>query len=504
MPDFKLPASFADAAEFRARLKQIDPQLDCSDGLTLEVGDDGSADAPAESNPMAQSILVAGRELANRWAIHPMEGWDGTEDGRPSEDTLRRWYHFGLSGAAMIWGGEAYAVCPEGRANPNQLHQGSHDDPVASLKELLAELRRGQADAGLEAKQSMVGLQLTHSGRWSRPTTDGPAPRTVYRNDYLDDRVGLTSTDSSAADNDANANRALFRDDELAALPALYAEAARNAEAAGFDFVDVKCCHGYLLHECLSATDRPGPYGGSFENRTRLFRDIIAAVRDACPSLAIGVRISLTDDLNGGFGVRDDFAGLGSKEQAQPTPADESTLAARFDCNEPFAFLKLLQDLGIELVNQTLGSPYYCPYVQRPASFPPSDGKPVDRDPLISVAEHLQLVRQCKAAFPDLKFVGTGYTYLQDYLPHVAEFEVGAGHVDFVGIGRMVLSYPQMPADQLAGKTMARKKICRTFSDCTTGPRNGMRSGCYPLDPEYRARPEAKKVRALRPKPAKS
>jgi NADPH2 dehydrogenase len=492
MSDFKKIAAYADAADFRAHWQQIDPSMGCSDGLTLEVGgeQDASTISPAV-NPMAKPIDVAGRRLANRWAIHPMEGWDGTEDGRPTADTLRRWYHFGLSGAAMIWGGEAYAVCPEGRANPNQLHQGSHEDPVASLKELLAELRRGQKDAGLDPTQALVGLQLTHSGRWSRPTTAGPAPRIAYHHPFLDERVGLTS--HNPRNDQANGNHtatdphpALLSDDELAALPALYAQAARNAQAAGFEFVDVKCCHGYLLHEFLSARTRPGKYGGSFKNRTRLFREIVAAVREACPDLAIGVRISLADDIDGGFGV------------SATAPKDGATMD-RFDPEEPFAFLQLLQDLGIELVNQTLGSPYYCPYVQRPAAFPPSDGKPVDRDPLYAVAEHLQLVRQCKAAFPKLKFVGTGYTYLQDYLPYVAEFEVGGGHVDFVGIGRMVLSYPQMPADQLAGRPMQRKQICRTFSDCTTGPRNGMRSGCYPLDPEYRVRPEAKEVRKLRP-----
>ncbi len=479
--------------------------MGCTNGLTLEVGSE-SNDSSATSNPLAQSIDVAGRRLANRWAIHPMEGWDGTKDGRPTADTLRRWYHFGLSGAAMIWGGEAYAVCPEGRANPNQLHQGSHEDPVASLKELLGELRRGQKDAGIDPSQALVGLQLTHSGRWSRPTTDGPAPRIAFHHPFLDERVGLTDSSHSSRDGDGigkappallsddgdpgQAHPTLLSDDELAALPALYAQAARNAEAAGFEFVDVKCCHGYLLHEMLSARTRPGKYGGSLENRTRLFREIVAAVREACPDLPIGVRISLVDDIDGGFGV------------SATAPKDGTTMD-RFDPEEPLAFLQLLQDLGIELINQTLGSPYYCPYVQRPAAFPPSDGKPVDRDPLYAVAEHLQLVRQCKAAFPGLKFVGTGYTYLQDFLPHVAEYEVDEGHVDFVGIGRMVLSYPQMPADQIAGRPMQRKKICRTFSDCTTGPRNGMRSGCYPLDPEYRARPEAKQVRQLRPKPAK-
>ncbi|MCP4092450.1 MAG: NADH:flavin oxidoreductase [Planctomycetes bacterium] len=458
MSSFRLPATYGSVAEFRDRLQEIEPSLDCTDLVE------------SSASPLAASCEIDGHTLVNRWAVQPMEGWDGTEDGNPTEDTLRRWYRFGLSGAALVWGGEAYAVCPEGRANPNQLHQGSCDDPVAGLKLLMAELRRGQVEAGLAAEDSLVGLQLTHSGRWSCPTAAGPAPRTMFRHEFLDQKVGV---DSDAA---------MFTDVELQALPALYAAAAEKAVAAGFDFVDIKCCHGYLLHECLAATTRPGPYGGSFENRTRLFREIVAAVREACPGLLIGVRLSVTDELDQGFGV-----------QAGDKTAD--------NLEEPFAFLSLLQEMGIRLVNQTLGSPYYCPHVQRPAAFAPSDGAPPTTDPLIAVAKHLLLARRCKQAFPEMLFVGTGYTYLQEYTAHVAEHEVGNQHVDFVGLGRMMLSYPDMPADHLAGKTFQRKKICRTFSDCTTGPRNGMRSGCYPLDPEYRQRPEAKQVRALRPAP---
>jgi 2,4-dienoyl-CoA reductase-like NADH-dependent reductase (Old Yellow Enzyme family) len=479
MTSFRLPATYPTVDAFRARLQEIDPALNCADPR----GD------PGVGNPMAQAFEFEGRYLHNRWAVHPMEGWDATEDGQPTADTLRRWFHFGLSGAALVWGGEAFAVCPEGRANPNQLHLGSHPDPVAGLKSLVAELRRGQCLAdpgqrglssqpgdlgnalpdGLAKEQTLIGLQLTHSGRWARPTAGGPAPRTMFRHPFLDQRAGIDS------------DCALLTDSELENIPAQYANAASCAAEAGFDFVDIKCCHGYLLHESLAAVTRPGPYGGSFENRTRLFREIVQAVRSRVPDLHIGVRLSVSDELAGGFGA---------------DPADP----LKVDLEEPFKFLHLLQEMGIRLVNQTLGSPYYCPHVQRPAAFAPSDGIPPTADPLESVAKHLQIARRCKAAFPDLIFVGTGYTYLQEFVAAVAEYEVGANHVDFVGLGRMMLSYPQLPADQLAGRPFARKKFCRTFSDCTTGPRNGMRSGCYPLDPEYRARPEAKIVRGLRPK----
>ncbi len=444
MTQFRLPATFSDATDFHVRLQEIDPHFHCHEELG---GGEG---------PLGQSLTWHGRQLANRWAVHPMEGWDGTDDGMPSADTLRRWRRFGQSGAALIWGGEAFAVCPTGRANPNQLHQGSHPDIGEGLKQLMVEMRAGQAEAGLAAEESWVGLQLTHSGRWSQPTADGPAPRTMMRHEFLDKKIGIK--------NDA----VILSDEELGNLPPAYARAAGLAEAADFDFVDIKCCHGYLLHESLAAYDRPGPYGGSFENRTRLFREIVAAVKEACPDLAIGVRLSATDTIENGFSDAD-------------------------------AFLALLEEMGIGMVNLTQGSPYYCPHLQRPAAFPPSDGDPPERDPLFEVWRHLLVTRELKEAHPNLILVGTGYTYLQDFLPHVAEYEVAAGHVDFVGLGRMILSYPTLPQEHLCGTAMQRKQICRTFSDCTTASRNGMRSGCYPLDPEYHSRPEAKAVRALRP-----
>jgi 2,4-dienoyl-CoA reductase-like NADH-dependent reductase (Old Yellow Enzyme family) len=157
------------------------------------------------------------------------------------------------------------------------------------------------------------------------------------------------------------------------------------------------------------------------------------------------------------------------------------------DLTEPAGFLALLRDLGVRLVNLTAGSPYYNPHIQRPALYPPSDGYLPPEDPLAGVARQLGVVRRLKAQFPDLVLVGTGYTYLQDFLPHVAQAAVRAGWVDCVGLGRMVLSYPELPLDVLAGRPLARKRVCRTFSDCTTAPRNGLPSGCYPLDQAYKA-----------------
>jgi 2,4-dienoyl-CoA reductase-like NADH-dependent reductase (Old Yellow Enzyme family) len=160
--------------------------------------------------------------------------------------------------------------------------------------------------------------------------------------------------------------------------------------------------------------------------------------------------------------------------------------------------LGVFQRLDVRWVCITAGSPYYNPHMQRPALFPPSDGYLPPEDPLVGVARQLEATARLKKAFPALAIVGSAYSYLQEWLPHVAQHAVREGMTDFVGLGRMVLSYPELPADVLAGRPLQRKQVCRTFSDCTTGPRLGLVSGCYPLDPFYVSHPDAEKLKALK------
>jgi 2,4-dienoyl-CoA reductase-like NADH-dependent reductase (Old Yellow Enzyme family) len=471
------PGRLRTAVDFRARWREIDPSLDCDVEL---LGADGPLGAP---------IDAIGRTLANRFCVHPMEGWDGTRGGLPSELTLRRWRNFGRSGAALVWGGEAFAVQADGRANPNQLFLNDEADVAGALVRLREQVLAGRAEVGEEPDAVVLGLQLTHSGRFARPTPDGGAPRIAYHHPVLDERFRVPSSLPPLSD---------F---ELGAIGERFVRAACLAADAGYDFVDVKCCHGYLLHELLSARVREGPYGGSLEGRTRLFREIVAGIRAERPDLPIGVRLSLADvfpyspDPQSGVGAPRGLPDQLPYVHGFGVDADDPL---SFDLEEPFAFLELLQELDIELVNVTLGSPYYCPHLQRPAAYPPSDGYEPPEDPLASVARHLLAVREVKARFPELVLVGTGYTYLQEWLPHVAQHEVGHGHVDLVGIGRMVLSYPELPLDVLAGRPLDRRRICRTFSDCTTAPRNGLPSGCYPLDQRYMALPEAARLRDIK------
>jgi 2,4-dienoyl-CoA reductase-like NADH-dependent reductase (Old Yellow Enzyme family) len=429
---------------------------------------------------------VGTRRVKNRWAIQPMEGWDGTPEGNPSEHTLRRWRNFGRSGAGLIWGGEAVAVRPDGRANPHQLLlSGSTIGGLARLRRALLEAHQERFGGAAEL---LVGLQLTHSGRFARSSENRPAPRIAYRHPLLDRRVGVED------------DRAVLTDAEVEALIGDFARAAAEVRELGFDFVDLKHCHGYLLHEFLGAHTRAGRYGGSFENRTRILRELTAAVRRDAPGMEIGVRVSVFDLVPfrpdpassrpgaPGPGVPEEFtAHLPYRFGFGVDPGDPT----RPDLSEGIRFLECLRELGIRLVNVSAGSPYYTPHIQRPAAFPPSDGYLPPEDPLEGVVRQLRAARDLKARFPDLLVVGSGLSYLQDYLPHVAQAVVREGWMDFAGIGRMVLSYPELPADCLERGALERKRICRTFSDCTTAPRNGLVSGCYPLDSYYGDLPEA-------------
>lgn len=304
---------------------------------------------------------------------------------------------------------------------------------------------------------------------------------------------------------DPNDDSVVWSDAELRQLVDDYVTVAKMAQRVGFHFVDVKHCHGYLGHELLSATMRPGPYGGSLENRTRFLREIVGGIRAECPGLMIGVRLSLFDAPP----FRPDPA-LSSPGKLGPgIPHDYPTPYPGFGCNpenplemdlsEPIALLRMMRDeLRIEAVNLTAGSPYYNPHVQRPACYPPSDGYQPPEDPLLGCLRQIEAVRQVKLAVPGLPLVGTAYTYFQDYLPQVAQAVVRQGWVDLVGIGRMVLSYWELPAEVLAGKPLESARICRTFSDCTTGPRKGLISGCYPLDRYYKLAPQAEQLKAAK------
>lgn len=444
---------------------------------------------PAPEGALARPYrLDSGATIGNRFAVQPMEGWDGTRDGKPTEYTLRRWRNFGRSGAKLIWGGEAVAVRHDGRANPNQLLIKAEN--LAGLEELRLALVEEHSQQFGGGEGLFVGLQLTHSGRFARPNEKAKLePRILYRHPLVEQIYPLPE------------DYPLLTDGEIDDLIGEFVRAARQAQELGFDFVDIKHCHGYLGHEFLSAYSRPGKYGGSFENRTRFLREIVAGVRRECPGLEIGVRVSIFDFPPFRGSPDEQGMPLAYQDEAGEYPfafGGDRRNPLEINRQESMRFLELLQELGIQLVNLSVGSPYYNPHIMRPAYFPPSDGYQPPEDPLVGVARQINNAAALKERFPGLALVGTGYSYLQEWLPHVAQYVVRTGRIDFVGVGRMILAYPELPADILQGNTYDRKRFCRTFSDCTTGPRNGLISGCYPLDDFYKALPEAETLKHIK------
>jgi 2,4-dienoyl-CoA reductase-like NADH-dependent reductase (Old Yellow Enzyme family) len=310
-------------------------------------------------------------------------------DGNPSELTQRRWQRFAQAGAGLIWGGEAVAVSHEGRANPNQLVIAPHTlKGLAQLRKTLMDEQRNLYGA---ESVPFIGLQLTHSGRYCRPTAHHKSePRIVYHHPVLDRRLGLS------------ADYPVLSDGEIDAIVEDFQRAGAMAAQIGFDFVDIKHCHGYLAHELLSAYTRSGEYGGSFENRTRFLREVVRGIRSAIPDLEIGVRLSAFDSVpfrpdpsqstpgRPGTGIAEEYEnllpyqwGFGVNRNNPVEP----------DLDDVIEFICLLFELGIRLVNITAGSPYYNPHVQRPALYPPSDGYQPPEDPLLGVARQIDVTR---------------------------------------------------------------------------------------------------------------
>jgi 2,4-dienoyl-CoA reductase-like NADH-dependent reductase (Old Yellow Enzyme family) len=430
-------------------------------------------------SPLLSPAEVAGRRVGNRLAIHPMEGCDGTPEGDPDDLTIRRYNRFGAGGAKLIWG-EAAAVVPEGRANKRQLVVD--EARAAGLERLLRTCRDAHKEAWGDDSDLLVGLQLTHSGRYSVPrpilAQHDPAldPRTV-----VDRATGATVTDEYP----------LISDDALDRLQDRYVEAATVALKVGFDFIDLKQCHRYLLSELLSARSRPGRYGGSLENRTRFVRETVGRIRDRHPGALIGTRLNVFDGLPY---RRSEPDGVGV-----PCPCERPVLSAwgtrpdepsEPDLAEPIALVGMLKDLGVGLVNVSMGNPYASPHYVRPFEYSPVDGYETPEHPLIGVARHFRLAGEIQAAYPDLAVVGSGYSWLQAHMFAAGAANVRDGRITFVGVGRGALSHPDFARHVQEGRPLDPKRTCRTFSYCTALMRSKhnalgqFATGCPPFDKE--------------------
>jgi NADPH2 dehydrogenase len=443
----------------------------CRLGLDLRFTEDLSL----LFRPVAIGPIRAGNSLC----IQPMEGCDGTLDGRPGELTFRRYRRFGAGGAKLIWG-EATAVVDEGRANSRQLLLNQETAP--DFERLLHSCRQAHREAVGSDDDLVVGLQLTHSGRYSyrRPLPAVHDPILDART-LVDRATGRTVT----------ADYPLLDDDYLESLGDHYVHAARLAHRAGFQFVDIKQCHRYLLNELLAARTRPGRFGGSLENRTRLARTILIRIRQEVPGLVLATRLNVFDGLPYRKSTPGDIG-----EPCPWTAPVSSAWGTRSDnpfqpdLTEPAEWIETMAGLGVALVNVTMGNPYASPHLLRPFEYPPPDGYQPPEHPLCGVDRHFRLTAELQQRFPDMPLVGSGYSYLQEFLFAAGAANLRDQRATFVGVGRAALPQPDFARRLVEDGRLERKRICRTFSYCTALMRSKhnelgqFATGCPPFDKE--------------------
>ena len=388
------------------------------------------------------SLPVRNRLLPNRLAIHPMEGCDATAEGAPGELTFRRYERFGAGGAGLLWV-EACAVNNEGRGNPRHLYLNR--DTFPALKKMFNNMTVSVKTASGDDFRPYTVLQLTHSGRYSRPYSDATAVVAVAENPYLDPV--------------SNPKRMLVTDEELEHLEDQYIETAQLAKETGFDAVDIKACHRYLINELLSAHTREGRYGGSFENRIRFLLNIIDKLK-ASVDIDITIRINAYDALPYPYG-------WGTDENGNPS------------LDEPRRLMQILWEKGIRMVNISTGNPYYNPHIGRPADVGPYTAP---EHPIESAARMLNIIRQIKASAPDMALVGTGFSWFRAYGANIAAGCIEQGWMDIAGFGRQSFAYPDFARDIIAHGAMLPAKCCIACTKCTELMRFGGQTGCVVKD----------------------
>lgn len=432
-----------------------------------------------EVRELLKPAEIGGRRVGNRFVIHPMEGCDGTLDGAPDEITYHRWGRFARGGAKVLWG-EACAVVPEGRANVRQLLMNERTLPA--IRKLVEWSREEHRKSCGTADDFLIGLQLTHSGRFAFPT-----PSILVRDPVIDPftRVGKERAPIGA-------DFAVLTDDALDRLQDAYVLAAKRAKEAGCDFVDVKQCHRYLLSEMLGAKTRPGKYGGSLENRTRFVRELFGRLRSECgKGFLLATRMNVFDAVP--YVKGPDGVGV---PVSVPTPYrnafgvhEENPLEP--DLREPIEAIRMLREAGLAFLNLSTGCPYYNPHFMRPADTPPPDGYEMPESGLVGLDRHFRIAEEIQRVFPDLPMVGTGYSYLREYAAMAGEANVRDGRITFVGIGRGAIAYPDWVKDLAEKGRMEKLKACITVSYCTTLMRTKSNelgqyaAGCVPRDPVY-------------------
>lgn len=398
-------------------------------------------------NILSEKIKIGEKFIPNRIAIHPMEGCDATLDGKPSELTFRRYRRFARGGAGLLWF-EAAAVVKEGRANPRQLY--ICDENYDDLKELLDHTLKEAKDEFGEGFKPYTVLQLTHSGRYSRPESM-PRPIIAVNNPYLDEKMPKEYH--------------VITDDELEKLEDDFVYAATLANRMGFDAIDIKSCHRYLNSELLSAYTRKGKYGETFENRTRFLLNIVDKIKKK-----LGDRIDITLRLNAYDAIPYPYGWGVDKEDVY-----------KYDLSEPIKLINILKNKGVKLVNISAGNPYYNPHIGRPYDI----GSYIPREHSLNAIERLlNITKEIKDNVQDMKIIGTGLTWLRQYGVNVSAACMKEKYFDLCGFGRQAFAYPDFAKDIFKNGKMDRQKCCIACSKCTEIMRDGGKTGCVIRDSE--------------------
>jgi len=426
--------NFSYLEELKAKINEL--------GVDIRLSDDFSV--------FRRPVRIGSRMSPNAFAVLPMEGCDSNRDGSPGELAKRRYHRFAAGGFGFIWW-ESCAIVEEGRAN--ELQMWLTKDNVKEFASMLADTRKTAREK--YGHTTVDILQLTHSGRYSRPVGHKPAPIIPQHDPLLDPRVGLKGDERVASD------------EYIDSLVQRYVDSAVLAKEAGFDGVDIKACHGYFMSELLASHRREGRYGGSFENRTRLLRDTITAVRKAVgDDFIIACRFNVFDahPYPYGFGVdKEDFM--------------------KFDPEEAVKLVRMLCDLGVNLLSSSGGNPHYIyPQVTRPFDTPSLGIPTPDEHPLESIARLFDFTRLIQKEAGDIPVIGTGYSWLRQYIPYAGAANISDGSCSLVGLGRSCLAYPDAPYDIMNKGMMDRKKCCITCSKCIQMMRDHTSSGCVIRD----------------------
>lgn len=392
-------------------------------------------------SPLLKPITIDGFSVRNRFMVQPMEGYDSEPDGSPSALTKRRYLRYAEGGSGIIWF-EATAVSADGRSNPGQLMITLRN--LESYKSLVSETRKAALKSGF---MPLLVIQLTHSGRYSKPEGK-PQPKVAALNPILDKTKPY-----------------LLSDKDFREIQDHYITAAKLATEAGFDAIDIKACHGYLMIESLSARGRINSiYGGPDPvKRFRFMLETLDRIRDEVPGTMLTTRLNISDCYKGGFGV---------DEKGQP------------DFTEPLQLVEEILKRDIRLINLSMGSPYFNPQITRPFDTP-VPGNPVPgENPLDGVMRMISSTALFIKRFPEINFAGSAYSYLRQFAPNVGAAVIKNEEATFIGFGRNSFAYPAMPADIIKKGKADPAKFCITCSGCTRLISNLRHGGCVIRDKE--------------------